>query len=158
MMSEETAAGTPGRIEKQITVHAPQSRVWRALTEASQFGAWFGARLAPGTFTPGARVRGPMTIPGHEHFTLDLTVERVEPERYLSYRWHPYADPALDLSAEPLTLVEFRLEAAGGGTRLTVVESGFDRLPGARRVSVFPLHESGWVQQLENVARHVTAG
>src|SRR5262245_10536671 len=98
------------RIEKKILLRAPQSRVWRALTDSKEFGTWFRVNLE-GPFVAGKTVRGRITHPGYEHVTLDLVVERMEPEKLFSYRWHPYAvDPKIDYSKEPTTLVEFRLE------------------------------------------------
>ena len=145
------------RIEKTIVLKAPRSRVWRALADAAEFGAWFGAKLR-GPFTPGARVQGPVTYPGYEHVTMDFTVERVEPEHLFSFRWHPDAvEPGVDYSCEPTTLVEFRLEEVPGGTRLTVVESGFDRIPLSRRARAFEDNEAGWAQQMKNVERHVSS-
>ncbi len=145
------------RIEKAIVLKAPRARVWRALTDAREFGAWFRVAL-DGPFTEGATVRGRITHPGYEHLTMEVVVERIEPERLFSYRWHPYAvDPGRDYSAEPTTLVEFRLEDAAGGTRLTVVESGFDRIPAARRAEAFRMNEGGWAEQMLNVERHVAA-
>jgi uncharacterized protein YndB with AHSA1/START domain len=143
------------RIEKSVVLRAPRSRVWRAITNAGEFGSWFGARLE-GDFAPGARVKGRITIPGYEHVVMDVTVERVEPERLFSYRWHPYAiEPGVDYSGEPTTLVEFRLEEVTGGTRLTVTESGFDRIPAARRAEAFRMNDQGWAGQLKNIERHV---
>jgi uncharacterized protein YndB with AHSA1/START domain len=143
------------RIEKQVLLRAPRSRVWRALTETKEFGQWFGVKLT-GTFTPGAQLRGQVTHKGYEHLTLELTVERVEPERLFSWRWHPNAiDPAADYSAEPTTLVVFELEEVTGGTLLTVVESGFDRLPAARRDQAYSGNDGGWTMQMEFIARHV---
>ena len=85
-----------------------------------------------------------------------MQVERVEPESYFSYRWHPYAmDPKVDYSKEPTTLVEFRLEEMAGGTRVTIVESGFDHLPASRRVEAFRMNESGWASQSKKLASHV---
>lgn len=145
------------RIEKSLILRAPRSRVWRALSDADEFGAWFGVRLE-GPFAPGARVRGRITVPGYEHVMMDVVVERVEPERLFSYRWHPYAvDPRVDYSSEPMTLVEFHLEEVEGGTKLTVVESGFDRIPLARRAEAYRMNEGGWAQQIKNIERHVTA-
>src|SRR5256885_6829520 len=67
-------------------------------------------------FAAGKTVRGRVAIPGHEHLKVEMQVERIEPERYFSYRWHPYpSDPTVDYSAEPMTLVEFTLEDAEGG-------------------------------------------
>jgi uncharacterized protein YndB with AHSA1/START domain len=145
------------RIEKSIFLRAPRSRVWRAIANAEEFGAWFGARLEGG-FAPGARVQDRITTPGYEHLIMDGTIERVDPERLFSYRWHPYAiDPGVDYSGEPTTLVEFRLEDAAGGTRLTVIESGFDRIPVSRRAEAFRMNDQGWAEQMKNIERHVTA-
>jgi uncharacterized protein YndB with AHSA1/START domain len=144
------------RIEKRVVLRAPRSRVWRALTDAGEFGSWFGVTLQ-GPFTEGATVRGQITHPGYQHLTMELIVERLEPERYFAYRWHPYAiDPKIDYSQEPATLVEFRLEDAGEGTTLTIVESGFDRIPLARRAEAFKMNEGGWTQQVRNIERHVS--
>jgi uncharacterized protein YndB with AHSA1/START domain len=144
------------RIEKQILLRAPRSRVWRAISNAEEFGAWFRVKLE-GTFAPGATTRGQITYPGYEHMTMVMFVERIEPEQLFSFRWHPYAVENTDYSAEPTTLVEFRLEQASGGTRLTIVESGFDRLPSARRAEAFPRNDSGWTEQVRNIERHVAA-
>ena len=143
------------RIEKKILLHATRSRVWRALVSAEEFGVWFGVKLTD-PFAPGATVRGKITAQGYEHLTLEIQVEQIEPERYFSYRWHPYAiDPKADYSNEPTTLVEFRLEEAGGGTELTIVESGFDRIPLARRAEAFRMNDGGWTEQTKNLERHV---
>jgi uncharacterized protein YndB with AHSA1/START domain len=146
------------RIEKRVTLRAPRSRVWRALTTAEEFGAWFGVKLEGG-FAEGTAVRGRLTIKRYEHVMLELFVERVQPEHHFSYRWHPYAvDPNVDYSAEPTTLVEFRLDEADGGTQLTIVESGFDRLPASRRAEAFRMNDGGWTGQAKNLERYVTAG
>src|SRR5574341_193756 len=117
------ATGSTDRIEKRFEVRAPRARVWRAISDAAEFGAWFGMKV-DGAFAAGATVRGRITIPGYDHLTLEMQVERIEPERYFSYRWHPYAiDPNTDYSAEPTTLVEFRLEETAGGPAVTIVES-----------------------------------
>src|SRR5262249_4459823 len=100
------------RIEKKILLRAPRARVWRALTDATEFGAWFRVGLE-GPFEVGKHARGRVTYPGYDHLTFDVLVERIEPERLFSLRWHPCAiDPAVDYSKEPTTLVEFRLEEA----------------------------------------------
>jgi len=145
------------RIEKRIEVRAPRARVWRAIADANEFGAWFGIKL-DGAFTAGATVRGRLTIPNYDHLTLDIEVERIEPERYFSYRWHPYAiDPKVDYSSEPTTLVEFHLEeiAGGGGTTVTIVESGFDRIPLARRSEAYRMNDQGWAGQAKKLAGYV---
>ena len=145
------------RIEKHMVLRAPRARVWRALTIAEQFGAWFRVKLE-GEFAAGETIRGRLVIPGYEHVTLEMLVERIEPEHYFSYRWHPYAvDPKIDYSTEPTTLVEFRLEEAPEGTMLTVVESGFDRVPAGRRDEAFRMNDQGWASQSEKLARYVEA-
>jgi uncharacterized protein YndB with AHSA1/START domain len=150
-------AESTDRIEKDVVIKAPRARVWRALTDAGEFGTWFGAALEAKSFAPGATVRGKITIPGYEHVTLELAVERVEPERILSWRWHPYAiDPKVDYSGEPTTLVLFELRDVPEGTLLKVVESGFDAIPASRRAEAWRMNDKGWAGQLKNVDRHVT--
>jgi uncharacterized protein YndB with AHSA1/START domain len=144
------------RIEKKILLRAPRSRVWRALTDAVEFGSWFRAKLESG-FAVGRRVSGRVTYPGYEHLRFEVTIERMDAEQLFSFRWHPAAvDPKQDYSAEPTTLVEFRLEEVADGTMLTVVESGFDRLPAGRRDEAYRMNAQGWATQMENVQRHVT--
>jgi uncharacterized protein YndB with AHSA1/START domain len=149
-----TTARTTDRIEKQVVLRATPARVWRALADVREFGAWFGAELI-GEITPGATVRMKVAYEGRE-VTGTLDIERVEPERLLAFRWHPFAvDPGVDYSQEPKTLVELVLAPVAEGTRLTVTESGFDKLPLARRAKAFEMNSGGWAHQMENIARHV---
>ena len=144
------------RIEKKVTLRAPRSRVWRAITDTEEFGAWFRVELE-GKFVEGVTTRGKITYPGYEHLTMEMLVERIEPESYFAYRWHPYAvDPAADYSSEPTTLVEFRLDETDGETLLTITESGFDRIPLARRAEAFRMNDQGWAEQTRNIERHVS--
>jgi uncharacterized protein YndB with AHSA1/START domain len=143
------------RIQKRIELKAPVSRVWQALTDHREFGAWFRVALE-GPFVPGQEVRGRITWPGAEHLTMTATVQRMESERRFSFTWHPYAiDPAIDYSAEPPTLVEFTLEAIPDGTLLTVIESGFAALPAHRRDLAFRMNEQGWSIQIQNISQHL---
>ena len=151
----ETTTSTD-RIEKTVTLTAPRARVWQAIADARQFGEWFRVRL-DGEFAVGATIRGNITYPGYEYITMEVVVEQMEPERFFSYRWHPYAiDPKVDYSPEPMTLVEFTLEDAPGGTRLTIVESGFDRVPLSRRAEAFRMNSDGWNEQMQNIERYVS--
>jgi len=144
-------------IAKEIHLRAPQARVWKALTDAQEFGTWFGMSLE-GAFVPGQSVLGRITFPGYEHIRLELRVESLEPETRFSYRWHPYPmDLKRDYAKEPMTLVEFRLEGVDGGTLLKVVESGFDQLPADRRDEAFRMNDGGWTQQLGRIERHVAS-
>lgn len=143
------------RIEKKILLRAPRSRVWRALADSREFGHWFGMRFN-GPFTPGARMEGvivPTSVNAevaqaqkpYEGTPFAITIDRMDAEKLFSYRWHPGAiDPAVDYSVEPMTLVEFALEDAPGGTMLTLTESGFDSIPLARRAKAFDQNEKGW--------------
>src|SRR5689334_16091844 len=128
---------TTDRIEKQFEIRAKRSRVWRAIADANEFGAWFGVKFDR-PFAPGETLIGRLTIKGYEGAAMEVQIEKMKPEDYFSYRWHPYAvDPKVDYHAEPMTLVEFRLEETASGTTVTITESGFDRLPASRRAEAF---------------------
>ncbi|MFN0244299.1 MAG: SRPBCC family protein [Planctomycetota bacterium] len=150
------STGSTDRIERTIELRVPRSRVWRALTDAHEFGTWFGVKM-DGAFSPGAQLRGQITIPGYQHVVMDIRIERVEPERHFSWRWHPHAvERGVDYSKEERTLVVFELADVPGGTRLTVVESGFDKVPLARRAEAYRMNSGGWEGQLRNLEQHVT--
>ena len=144
-------------IEKRIELKAPVARVWRALTDHREFGEWFRVRLeAP--FEVGKAARGNITWPGYEHLIWEAVVQKMEPERLFSFTWHPYAvDPAVDYSKETPTLVEFRLEPTATGTLLLLTESGFDKVPAARRAEAFLRNDGGWTQQMTNIEQYVAA-
>lgn len=153
------------RIRKTALLRAPLERVWHAISDARQFGGWFGAEF-DGPFVPGARLSGrivPTQVDAdvakmqepHAGTKFDIVVERVEPMRLLSFRWHPYAVEAKDYTAEPTTLVEFELTAVPEGTQLTITESGFDGIPLERRAQAFASNEEGWVHQLDLVAKYL---
>jgi uncharacterized protein YndB with AHSA1/START domain len=144
------------RIEKRITLDAPIDRVWRAISDAPSFGAWFGIDFAGAEFVAGRHVRGNVTNKGYEHLVVDVLVERIEPQRLLSFRWHPDAtDPSANYEQETRTLVTFELEEVEGGTLLTLVESGFDAVPESRRAKAFRGNDAGWEQQMKRIERHV---
>lgn len=147
--------GAVGRISKLSTFKAPASRVWRALTDHEEFGKWFGVKLDE-PFTVGRTSRGRITHPGYEHLEWTAEILTIEPETLLSFTWHPYAvDPKTDYSKEPPTTVEFRLEGSPSGSTLRITESGFDKIPAARRDEAFRMNEGGWTQQLKNIAAHL---
>ena len=146
------------RIEKQIELKAPISKVWRALTDHREFGEWFRVKLE-GPFVPGQVSRGQITYPRYEHLKWEATVQKMEPEKLFSFTWHPYAvDPKIDYSNEPPTLVEFTLQKTANGTLLTVTESGFDKIPSGRRLEAFRMNDGGWAEQMKNIEKHVTQG
>jgi len=151
-----TTTITSNTITKVIEINAPVSRVWRALTDSKQFGEWFRVRI-DGPFVAGKRSTGQILVPGFEHIKWTSTIQKIEPEHTFAYTWHPYAtDAARDYEKEEEpTLVEFTLEATDTGTRLKVVESGFDKVPAYRRDEAFRMNSGGWAAQMENIKRYV---
>ena len=142
------------RIEKSIAIAAPVEKVWRALTDHEEFGAWFRVKL-DGPFVPGEVSTGRMTYPGYEHLKWEARVVAMEAPHLVAFTWHPYAvDPDKDYSGDPQTRVEFRLEPAGEGTNLIVVESGFDALPAGRRDEALRMNTGGWEEQVKTVKAH----
>ena len=149
-------ASTLDRIERSVLLKAPRSRVWRAISDAEEFGSWFGVSYRGQTIAAGKTLRGPVSNPGYEHIYMEIIIERFEPEHLLSWRWHPAAiDPDVDYSAEPMTLVVFTLTDAEGGTRITVVESGLQGIPELRRAQVLRLNTEGWEQQMVKLKAYV---
>jgi uncharacterized protein YndB with AHSA1/START domain len=142
------------RIEKSILIRAPRTKVWRALTNLEEFARWFRVE-ASGEFAPGVRLDMISTHPCGEGGNFWLVVEALEPETLFSWRWQPGSKPAgADYDADPTTLVEFRLADAEGGTLVTVVESGFDRLSLARRAKAFADNTNGWEIQLAALSEY----
>jgi uncharacterized protein YndB with AHSA1/START domain len=154
------------RIEKELFVRAPRDRVWRAISNAGEFGDWFGMEL-DGEFAPGARMAGRIkptkadaaVAEIQKKYTgmhLEFVVERLEPMSVFSYRWHPFAvDPGADYSKEPMTLVTFKLEPADGGTIVRIIESGFDSIPIERRAEAFEANDEGWAMQLRLIEKYL---
>jgi uncharacterized protein YndB with AHSA1/START domain len=156
------------RIEKKVLLRAPRKRVWRALSDSTEFGTWFGVKF-DGPFTPGASMRGaivPTQVNAevakaqkpYEGLPFEITIEKMEPERLFSFRWHPFAiERGVDYSAEPTTLVVFALEEVPGGVMLTVTESGFDHIPLARRAKAFTANEQGWGMVVKLVEEYLAS-
>jgi uncharacterized protein YndB with AHSA1/START domain len=154
------------RIEKKILLRAPRARVWRALTDSREFGTWFGMRV-DGPFVAGTSVKATIVttqvdpeVAAHqkefEGLGFPLLVERIDPERLFSFRWHPHAiERGVDYSGEPTTLVAFELAEAPGGVLLTVTESGFDRVPLERRAKAFAANEQGWGMVVSLIEKHL---
>jgi uncharacterized protein YndB with AHSA1/START domain len=154
------------RIEKKVLLRAPRERVWHAISDAKQFGSWFGVAF-DGPFVPQKRMIGKMvgtTVDAevakrqktHEGVAFEFTVDRIEPQRLFSFRWHPFAlDHGVDYSKEQATVVTFVLEDAAGGTMLTVTESGFDRIPLERRAKAFAANEQGWAAQMKLIEKYL---
>ena len=143
------------RIEKDVVLRAPRPRVWQALARVEEFNQWFGVNLQ-GEFAPGAKLSGKIRHKGYEHLTMAITIERFEPEHTLVWRWHPGAEGGdVAKSDEETTRVVFTLEDVADGTRLRVVETGFDRVPVSRRDRVFRENEGGWTGQMKAIRKYV---
>ena len=161
-----TTTTTTDRIEKRVQLNAPRARVWKAITDSQEFGRWFGVKF-DGPFAAGQTVRGvitPTTVDPdvarlqqpYAGTPFEIVIDRIEPERLFSFRWHPYAvDLKADYSQEPTTLVAFMLEDVGTGTTLTLTESGFDRLPAARRLLAFESNQGGWTMQMTLIEKYL---
>jgi uncharacterized protein YndB with AHSA1/START domain len=153
-------------IEKQVLLEAPRERVWRALSEAGEFGTWFGVRF-DGPFVEGERLTGKITPTRvdeevaamqapHEGTPFEWVVERIEPMRRIAFRWHPFGvDKTIDYTQEPMTLIVFELHDAPEGILLTVTESGFDKLPPGRRAKAFAANDGGWTHQMELIRKYL---
>lgn len=154
------------RIEKRIVLRAPRHRVWRALTDSAEFGDWFGMKF-DGPFTAGVPVRGVITPTtadaeiaqaqeAYRGLPVEIKIEQIQPEQLFSFRWHPHAvERDVDYSTEPTTLVVFTLQDVADGTQLTVVESGFDKIPLARRAKAFTANDGGWTMVMKLVEQHL---
>jgi uncharacterized protein YndB with AHSA1/START domain len=154
------------RIEKRVVLRAPLDRVWRAISDAEEFGRWFGVRF-DGPFVEGASITAaiaPTTVDEevakrqepHAGAKSTWQVVAIEPRRRFAYRWHPFAiDPDVDYDSEPTTLVEFTLSETDDGVLLTITESGFDALPEERRSDSFEANAEGWAIQTDLVRRYL---
>lgn len=159
-------ASDTDRMQKRVVLEAPLERVWKAVSDSTRFGEWFGVRFE-GPFEAGKSIKGkiaptkadPEVAKTQEPYTgmpFDCTVDRIEPMRFFSFRWHPFAvDPGVDYSKEPTTLVTFELEAVPGGTQLTITESGFDAIPASRRAKAFEMNSHGWAAQTRLIEKYL---
>ena len=154
------------RIEKTVLLRAPLERVWRALSDSTEFGNWFGMRFnAP--FAPGATMTAvivPTTVnrevakrqKPYEGISFAIKIEQMQAERLFSFRWHPGAvEPGIDYASEPTTLVVFTLEKTRDGVQLTVTESGFDQIPLGRRAKAFSANEGGWALVIKLIEEYL---
>jgi uncharacterized protein YndB with AHSA1/START domain len=161
-------SSTTDRVEKKLLLRAPIHRVWGAIADATAFGDWFGMEFTE-PFVAGRVARGlirgtkcdPAVAAIQEKYAgmpLEMHVERIEPMRLFSYRWHPFAiDTSVDYSHEPMTLVTFELESVEGGTMLTLTESGFDALPIGRRTDAFEANAEGWDTMVHLIENYLDA-
>ena len=139
----------PDRIERTVDIAHPPAKVWAALTTAEGLGTWFGNE-AKIDLRPGGSAQMSWTS-GHK---ADMRVERVEEPRIFGFTWHIFGLPDDDPRR---TYVEFTLEPAGTGTRLTVVESGFAQLPDDEHRKAFDGNTDGWKNELGELVAYLDA-
>jgi uncharacterized protein YndB with AHSA1/START domain len=162
-MEASTQPSSTDRIQKKVHLRAPRNRVWKAISDSRQFGSWFGMKVE-GPFTANTTVKATI-VPtkvdpevakeqkAFEGMPFELYIERIEPERLFTFRWHPGATQPKP--EDPTTLVCFELEDAADGILLTVTESGFDRIPLARRAKAFAENEGGWAAQMKLIEKYL---
>lgn len=154
------------QIQKKIILKAPRERVWRAISDSTSFGSWFGVQF-DGPFVAGSRLCGkikPTQVDpevaklqeSHAGKAFQIQVESIEAMNRFAFRWHPFAiNPNHDYSQEPMTLVTFELSEAEGGTLLTITESGFDQIPIERRAQAFQANDGGWTHQAKLIEKYL---
>lgn len=145
-------------IEKSILLSAAPDRVWRALSDAAEFGRWFRAEVT-GEMREGAVLGCRSLYPGTEHMRWDMYIHVMEPNRRLVWDW-PAFDPSAfpdDPDSNARLTVEIAIAPEGDSTRLTLRESGFADLPEGPALAVWQRNEGGWTMQLDNIAAHVAA-
>ncbi len=140
------------RIVQAIDLKSPRERVWKAITTEAEFEQWFGVKFLEGRFQPGARMKARSTHPGYEHIEFYITIERMDAPSLFSWRWIPGATQPPN---EPTTLVEFALEETIGGTRVTITESGFDRLSLSYRAAAYKDNTGGWEHQAKSLRKYL---
>ncbi len=151
------------KIEKRVVLRASLDRVWRAISDADEFGRWFGVRF-DGPFVAGTSVTATITPTEvdddvakrqepHAGTTSTWHIVAVEPRRRFAYRWQPCPGEP-DVDDQPTTLVEFTLSEVPDGVLLTIIESGFESIPEARRSSSFDANAEGWAIQADLVRRY----
>lgn len=155
------------KVEREIVLKAPKAKVWKAISNASEFGAWFGVDFEGRSFVAGQPMLGkiaPTKVDPevaklqapHAGKKFEIKVDRIEPEEHFSFFWHPFAiDPNVDYSQEEPTLVTFSLTEVSGGTKLVITETGFDRIPAARRAAAFQANDGGWAHQTKLIEKYV---
>jgi uncharacterized protein YndB with AHSA1/START domain len=140
-------------IERELTFSAPIERVYRALADPSEISKWF-PEAVEGELKPG---ESPVFDFG-KYGKVSVYVVAAEPNAYFAYRWRPGGGSDVgDVLSGPNTLVEFKLEAVAGGTKLQMVESGFASLPEEMYAQALEDNTGGWDSELTALAEYLKA-
>ncbi|WP_172299795.1 SRPBCC domain-containing protein [Pseudoruegeria sp. HB172150] len=142
-------------IEKTIWIDAPLQAVWSALVDAGEFGTWFRAKVE-GPLEKDRTVWLESLSKGHEGVRFWLRPVRFDEPNQFEFDW-PAGDAPTDADPQKsqTNRVTFDLAEEGGGTRVTVTESGFASLPKEIAERKYPDNTKGWEIQLENIKAHV---
>lgn len=140
------------RIERDVVIDAPVERVWDLITTAEHLGTWFGDAGAEIDLQPGGELR----LRWEKHGEAVGRVETVAAPTTFAFRWLLPEHATAAATPETSTLVEFTLAPAGGGTRLSVVETGFSGLAisDAARAQRLASNTEGWTKKVVELAEH----
>jgi uncharacterized protein YndB with AHSA1/START domain len=134
-------------VRRTIHIGAPLAKVWSAVTEPTLISRWFGQADFDGS---AAGAQG--TLSWDDYGSIPVRIEAVDAPRSITYRWSN--DDALgklpaEVDDRNSTVFTFTLEPDAGGTRLSVVETGFENTsdPSANLES----HRGGWDSELDEL-------
>jgi uncharacterized protein YndB with AHSA1/START domain len=134
-------------VTRTVHIESPRATVWEALTDREIMAKWFGDSAEFTALEPGAT--GSINYEGYGTFPIEIT--EVVPGEAFGFRWSGVPAEQLD---EYATHVRFTIVDAGTGTDVTVVESGFDTIPGGTRYRRDRLEQNreGWDVELDELA------
>jgi uncharacterized protein YndB with AHSA1/START domain len=140
-------------VRRTITIAAPPEKVWAAVTEAEHIARWFPQTAVLDTVAVGSG--GVFSFDGYGDFPV--LIEELDPPRMIAYRWsNENARPVDPVDLAHSTVFRFTLEPVEGGTRLTVVESGFGNL--ADPVGSMDGNREGWDWELDELVAYLESG
>jgi uncharacterized protein YndB with AHSA1/START domain len=133
-------------VTRTVHIQASRASVWEALTDPDLMVKWFGDGVGFAALEPGAT--GSIDWDGYGSFPIEIT--EVEPGEAFGFRWSGIPADQLD---EYSTHVRFTIADAGTGTDVTVLESGFDTLPGGTQYRRARLEQNreGWDVELDEL-------
>lgn len=139
-----TADETAMRVTRSIEVRAPLEVVWQTLTDPREIAEWFGQRAE---FPGGMHVGATGSFGWESEGDFPVRIERWERPHAWAFRWGTPGEPIRDDNS---TLATFTLERDGEVTRVTVVETGFERL-GDQVAARAALQDNrqGWTHELD---------
>jgi uncharacterized protein YndB with AHSA1/START domain len=134
-------------VERSIWINAPRERVWRAVTESEPITAWWGDPWDITALHVGAPIRF-----GAEPNVIIATIETLDPLREFKIRWPRTPHSPADMSTT------FLLADEDGGTRVTIIEAGYEGLPDDMRQKRMDSSARGYAQVMDNLKTHVEGG